>query len=1137
MASFCEDQAEHFPTNWLTRRKLSLTLTLARKARAIRGGEAQSMGRAMEPVSLDSQTLARCGFRRIFLPKIDSLSKHLLLPHTRKARAPFFLILVLFAGTLLLVKQATGWVGQAARTEVAKTGTAERAFSEGKALSAEWKVDSLRRAVKQFEIARFHWRAIGNRRGEIDALQNMAETYDHLSDFQKALEYQKQALRLSGAARERTQEIKSLNSIGSLCLSLGKKEEALAHSQQALRLSHTLRYSFGEALALSNLGEIAYARGDLRRSLEFFEQAMRLLEGEGHDAEQAQVLLNAGYAYADSGDMRKALDVFTRALSLAQTALDLRGQARASTVTGQVYSYLGEKQKALEFHQQALEIFQSMGNRDGEAVTHNGIGFVYESLGEYQAAIENYNSAFELFQSVRNLEGEAFTIYYVGKMQVKLGNEQKGLKDFARGLSLIRSLGDRRGEAHMLKDVGVVYFHLGNYSKALRYYGRALSLVRSSGDLREEGYVLNDMGHVYEVSGAKNTAKQYYGQALPLGQTTDDRGLEAVVLHNIAHLDRERGDLVAALGNIEAAIKITEGTRTSLSSLELRSSYLASNHDNYELYIDLLMQMHKHHPSSGWDGRALQASEKARARSLIDMLAEGQVDIREGVEPGLLERERWLQRSLDAKAERQTQLLSGRHRVGKESAALAKEIRELTIDYEQVRAQIRSKSPRYALLTQPAPLSLEEIQRQVLNRETLLLEYALGDERSYLWAVSPTALTTYELPKRGEIEKQARRVHDLLVARQTTAEKTDGERHIPVLEADIQYWRHATSLSQTLLGPVAGLLGTKRLVIITEGSLQYLPFGALPVPKIEDERSNLDSESLNGPSIGQHGNVNTMTDRPLVLEHEIVSLPSASVLAELRRETGERETPPKAVFVLADPVFEEDDPRVRSASNQKAVTEPIVESILNQRGVIQDLGLLRNSLNVRRLPSTRLEAEAIMAVAPPGEAKIAMGFDASRATATSPELGQYRIVHFATHGIVNNEHPELSGIILSMVDERGHPQNGFLRLHDIYNLTLQVDLVVLSACDTGLGKQIEGEGLVGMVRGFLHAGAARVVASLWKVDDEATAELMKQFYQQMLQAGVTPAAALREAQISMWQQRRWQSPYYWGAFVLQGEWR
>jgi CHAT domain-containing protein len=203
---------------------------------------------------------------------------------------------------------------------------------------------------------------------------------------------------------------------------------------------------------------------------------------------------------------------------------------------------------------------------------------------------------------------------------------------------------------------------------------------------------------------------------------------------------------------------------------------------------------------------------------------------------------------------------------------------------------------------------------------------------------------------------------------------------------------------------------------------------------------------------------------------------------------------------------------------------------------LRDVGFVEEGkLRIPRLPSTGREAEAIVSASPESSFK-AVGFQANLTTATSPELGAYRVVHFATHGLLNNEHPELSGIVLSMVNEQAQSQDGFLRLHDIYNLELPVDLVVLSACNSGLGKQFEGEGLVGIVRGFMYAGAQRVVGSLWKVDDEATGELMKLFYDAMLRGGMPPSAALRHAQIEMWNQKTWRSPFYWAAFVLQGEW-
>jgi CHAT domain-containing protein len=190
-----------------------------------------------------------------------------------------------------------------------------------------------------------------------------------------------------------------------------------------------------------------------------------------------------------------------------------------------------------------------------------------------------------------------------------------------------------------------------------------------------------------------------------------------------------------------------------------------------------------------------------------------------------------------------------------------------------------------------------------------------------------------------------------------------------------------------------------------------------------------------------------------------------------------------------------------------------------------------------RLRFSRSEAEEISRLVPAASTLKALDFDASRDTVLSPDFGRHRIVHFATHSLLNNQHPELSGVVLSLFDRSGRPQNGFLRLYDIYNLRLSSDLVVLSACQTALGQEIKGEGLIGLTRGFLYAGAPRVVATQWAIDDRATSEVMKRFYEGMLVRGERPAAALRAAQIAIWKSKGWEAPYYWGAFTLQGEWR
>ena len=478
----------------------------------------------------------------------------------------------------------------------------------------------------------------------------------------------------------------------------------------------------------------------------------------------------------------------------------------------------------------------------------------------------------------------------------------------------------------------------------------------------------------------------------------------------------------------------------------------------------------------------------------------------------MLGRERELERLISGKAEQQTRLLNAKH-TDAEAAATEKELNALATELDQVQSRIRETSPQYAGLTQPVPLDLKDIQAKVLDEDTVLLEYALGAEKSYLWTVTPSSIDIFDLPSRAEIESAAKRVYELLTARNQKPQKeTPAARAARVRQADEAFLAAAAKVSSMLLGPAVARIRDKRLLIVGEGVLQYLPFAALPEP-------------APGPA-------GVAKQSPLIAKHEIIAVPSASVIAVLRQETAGRKQAPKTLAVLADPVFSSDDARVAQQKTKASATTKEIASTDAIRSAT-DLGLQ----DFVRLRFSRNEAEEIARLAPAEARMKVLDFDASRDTVLRTDLGQYRIVHFATHSLLNNEHPELSGVVLSLVDRAGRPQNGFLRLYDIYNLRLDSDLVVLSACETALGSEIKGEGLIGLTRGFLYAGAPRVVATLWNIDDRSTAEVMKGFYEGMLARGERPAAALRAAQVAMWKTKGWDAPYYWAAFTLQGEWR
>jgi len=894
--------------------------------------------------------------------------------------------------------------------------------------------DARRLVIPRYEAALRLWREAGDTEGEGNSLTAIGRDYVILREPIKAIEFHQQALPLQKATGNLRGQLDVLRGLALACDSLQENAQSIDYQMQAIEVARSIGQKFEEGILLNNLG----------------------------------------HSYWVIGEERQALDSLNLALNIRKEIPDQLGVAYTLQTIGIVYSSMGDPQKALDSYAQVLPIWRAQNNKEGEAYALNNIGFIYATLGDSRKALDHYNRALEIWRSLKSQAGEAMTSNNVGLAYAAMHQPAQALAQYQRAIAAFETLNDRRSQSYALQNIGDAQADLGDQRLALEYYEKSLQLKRAIGDRPGESYTLHNLGDTHRALGDLEKAAAYYRDALALRQATGDRAGEALTRAALARIYRDRGDLNAARGEIETALQQIEGLRTSLISPGLRVSYFASRRSYYDLYIDLLMRL-------GYSALALQASERARARSLLDTLGEARADIRQGVDGALLERERSLHGSINAEAQRLAQLESAPHS--------RKRLDDLISRYEDAQASIRAASPHYAALTQPEPLALDAIRKQVLDDDTLLLEFSLGQEHSYGWVAGTASLRGFQLPAAGDIEKLARRLYEVLLARNRHSNaETLEQRRGRVARMDVEFERLAASLSKILLGPAAAeIRGKRRLLIVCGGALQYVPFAALPEPR---------------------------AGVPLIANHEIVSLPSASVLAVLRAELAGRAKPGGTLAILADPVYEARDPRIAVASSQPAV-----------------------STEFTRLRFSRQEADGIAALAPGRKNLEALDFDANRALVQSGRLAGYDYVHFATHAVVDSEHPELSGIVLSLVDRRGHSEDGFLRMLDIYNLKLNAGLVTLSACRTALGKDIAGEGLVGLTRGFLYAGASRVVATLWSVEDKATAELMRRFYSGILQGKLSPAAALRAAQLAMWHDKQWSSPYYWGAFTLQGEWR
>lgn len=845
---------------------------------------------------------------------------------------------------------------------------------------------------------------------------------------------------------------------------------------------------------------------------------------EQSTAKKISNLLKQGKSASELGENRTALTVYQQALALAQTSSDRAAEIETLDRMGKIYYETADYQQALETFQRELPLVRGVADRKQEGRLLNSIGKVYLDLGDFTIAIDYYNQALPHQRSVKDRSEEAYTLAGIARANLGLGDGETALEYFNKTLVIRRGVQDRKEEAWTLHNIGVVYASLNQYKTAINYYDQSLAIRQAINDRKGEGNTLHNLAVAYEAINYPKMALNFYEKALDVRRDVDDNKGVAVTLYRHAQLLYQRGQVENAQRKIEEAIKIVEELRTRLRAEELRTAYFATVQELYEFYIKLLMDQRDKHPELA--AQAFQVSERARARGLLDLLVEARAEIRQGVDPALLTREQQLQEKLNAKADRLIKLKADPQK--RDTAYDAeKEVNALQVELQSVESEIKSRSPQYAFLTQPQPLTLKEVQQQILDDETLLLEYALGAEQSYLWAISQNSFNVYTLPKRADLELMARKAYQLVTARNGSRGILVQEETLPANntkngasadEVDREFQQSARALSEVILLPVQqqlkGQAKLRRLAIVADGVLQYLPFAALPVP-------------------GDTGEA-----KPLIVDFEVVNLPSASTFAYQRRTLARRAAPSGKVAVIADPVFENGDERL--AGNKSAKSTEVAQRGLGLPDTAANNGTTLKVLRIPRLPGTRQEAEQILKLADKGkgEVKSYFDFDANRQSVLGDELAKYQIIHFATHGLADSEHPALSAVLLSMYDRQGQSQNGFLRAHEIYNLNLPAELVVLSACETGLGKEVRGEGLVGLTRGFMYAGAERVVVSLWSVNDAATAELMSKFYQGILgEKKLTPAAALRAAQVAMWQEGKFRAPFYWAAFQLQGEWQ
>jgi CHAT domain-containing protein/tetratricopeptide (TPR) repeat protein len=866
-------------------------------------------------------------------------------------------------------------------------------------------------------------------------------------------------------------------------------EEALSLLGEARQLYREAGVPGAEGRMLGDIGIIHWQLGRPAEALAYYDQSLLIRRATGDRHGEAMILSNMGLAYTATGRPRQALDAFQSALALWRRQGIRSGEGLTLHQLGYAQMRLGEYQAALETLRRGVAVSHAAQERANEAAALATLGTLYTHLGEEDTAFRHLAQARALFSALGDRRGEARTLLYLVKAYRRKGQLAEAVAAGEKSARLYRAMGDPTWEASARIQLGATEMDGGRSARASKELQTALDLARQTRDLNVEAPALAELGRLRLRSGEPGRAAELFAQALPLLQATGNRAGEADVHHMTADLLREAGDLEGALRESAAAVAIVESLRADVAAPELRATYFSGAHDPFDLHVDVLMRLHDRDQRAGHAAAGLETVERGRARSLVELLAEGRLDLRGAVDPATRQREQDLHARISWLQGRVVDLRLKGADPEAEAAALEKELEAAEGDRQRLEEEIRRTSPRYAEIRYPRPLDLAGIQA-LLDADTALVEYALG-EPSYVFVVTRAGLEARRIASEQAIREQVQRLRPAL--------------RRPGRLGRTTYLDAAHRLYRMVMSPaVPALQGKRKLLIAPDGPLDYVPFEALltrPAP----------------PTVADDG-------LPYLLRRWTVAyLPSATTLAGLRERRRSRAADQggKALAVFADPVL----PAAAGRHPQPAGS-PGEDAL---RGILDDVGLT----GLRPLPHSRREAEGLAGLFPPGD--VALYLDAAATEEnlkTSGDVGSARALHFATHALVSARRPARSALVLSR--SPGSKEDGLLQAYELGGLNLRADLVVLSACETGLGRELKGEGIVGLTRAFLHAGAASVAASLWQVADRSTADLMLAFYRHRGQSS-QKSEALRLAKLELIAGKRFAHPFYWAPFVLSGE--
>jgi tetratricopeptide (TPR) repeat protein len=943
-------------------------------------------------------------------------------------------------------------------------------------------------------------RGLQDRYAEADALTNLALVNARAGKNEEALRGHLEALSLRRETEDRAGQAESLNNAASVREEMGAKEEALRLYEESLQLHREIGNRSGEALLLTNLGRLYTDAWNPGKAILLLRQAFSLYHLIGNPSGEAVALREGGKTLMAMSDYAAAEQDLERSLRMFREIGDRGGQAESLDTLGVLYGRMAELDRARTLLQQALQIERSLGDRLAEAVTLSHLSGVHFSRGELAEALRLEKESVQIRRVLKDLRGEATGLNNLGAIYHSVGDPAAATRYVRDSLERSRSASDAPGEALARNNLGVLLEDAGDLTGAAKEYAESARLREGLGDRRGAAFSRQNLAGALRLQRKTSEARDSYRQALTAFRETRDPGGEALTLTGLGYLFLQERRLPQAAESFQAALRLArssgmrdavwraeaglaecldgqglwqdalEHIRRSISEIEsmcgelgaeeFKSRYLAGKLDLYEKAVRLLWVHAKRSAGSDAADQSFQFSERAHARSLLDLLAESRADLRRGMDPALKKREALLLARISHLGSNLREARGDPRR-----PKLQRDLEEAEEDLDLLRVEMRRYAPRYAEIVYPTPASSSEIRSNLLRPGEALVEYQLGEKASYGWVLTRDSVDWWELPPRGVIETEVKALLETL--------KSEGAD----LGPEPAYRGLARDLGRLLL-PSEMLKPDFRLILVPDGILHYLPFEALVVAT--GQRSK-DKEAF------------------ILENHEVVYIPSASSLRYLRR------LPPDAGLASAR---------------------------LLALGEIPQAAAVAGVYPAGPLPFAREEVVRIGGLFPADHRLLLLGAKANETALKTMDLRDFLYFHFAGHGWFDEEAPWRSGILVAPAGG----EDGLLQMNEIFTLRTGPCLVVLSACQSGFGRFVRGEGIVGLTRAFLYAGARGVVVSLWNVNDRSTAELMEAFYREM-GAGARPSSALRRAKLTLLRSAlaAHRHPSSWAPFVLVGD--